>query len=100
MTQYKIIALGSYVFYRASHFESHQAHPIVTTTIFFRLKRNFAMLLVRYAWNASNLMKQLRDKVKTLRDGDQNTVVLFHTLINKMPGIASQILQHYLTNYL
>ncbi len=59
------------------------------------------MLLVRYAMNSRDLMKQLRVKVKTPSDDQdqdnrvmqvqvneevQDNVVLFHALIEKMPG--------------
>ena len=44
--------------------------------------RDFAMLLVRYSKNDTDLMKQLRES----GDMERKDVVLFHVLIKKMPG--------------
>ena len=41
------------------------------------------MLLIRYAEDAEDLMKQLRQRSNTSKEG---TDILYHALIKKMPG--------------
>ena len=49
--------------------------------------RDFAMLLVRYAANTEDLVKQLRKTIRLSESESNETEAIYHVLIKKMPGI-------------